>query len=189
MKSFGEVWSLASRRNGHYSLDEYTHRELYRVLRDEFKHLDGHRAKPVALELGVCHGRTFVLLAAMGYELYGVDDYSLEGSASELRGWVSENSLEGAIIESSTRNAIWHKEVDVLIVDAGHSEPDVSADISKYLPFLRPGGIVFFDDYADTGLPREQDAHWAIKAYADAATVGWERFPVGRLMAFRKPSE
>jgi len=36
---------------------------------------------------------------------------------------------------------------DVVYIDGGHTEPEVSADIVGYFPLLRKGGLAFGDDY------------------------------------------
>lgn len=41
---------------------------------------------------------------------------------------------------------------DAVYVDAGHDEAEVAADIAGFWPLLKPGGIMFGDDYT-TGWP------------------------------------
>ena len=36
---------------------------------------------------------------------------------------------------------------DVVYVDAGHEEEEVRADLENYFELLRPGGVMFGDDY------------------------------------------
>lgn len=170
MKSFEDCFALASLRNGHYSLSPERHRILYDALLPVFANLEPHRAKPVCLELGICHGRTAVLLMAMGFEYFGIDDFSLEGSWQDLERFMWDNGLGGTIIESRSQDAEWGVMCDVLLVDGGHDEDNVKPDCEKFPPFVRPGGLIIFDDYQD-GV----HAHWAVKKYADIATEGWER--------------
>jgi hypothetical protein len=40
-----------------------------------------------------------------------------------------------------------------LVVDGSHRYEDVKRDIEDYLPKLKPGGIVFFDDYGPYHAP------------------------------------
>jgi len=41
-------------------------------------------------------------------------------------------------------------DADAVYVDAGHGYPSVSADLSGFLPIVRPGGFLFGDDYRPT---------------------------------------
>ena len=41
-------------------------------------------------------------------------------------------------------------DVDGVYVDAGHGYPPVSADLSGFWPLVRPGGVMFGDDYRPT---------------------------------------
>jgi methyltransferase family protein len=36
---------------------------------------------------------------------------------------------------------------DLIYIDASHEEEDVAADLDAYLPLVKPGGILFGDDY------------------------------------------
>jgi predicted O-methyltransferase YrrM len=36
---------------------------------------------------------------------------------------------------------------DVIYIDASHEKDDVKRDILAYLPLLKPGGVIFGDDY------------------------------------------
>ena len=51
-------------------------------------------------------------------------------------------------------------QADLVYIDAGHSEREVAADLECYLPVLRPGGVLFGDDYHPSwpGLVRSVDA-------------------------------
>ena len=186
MKSFEECFELASLRDGHYSFKPERHRILYDALAPVF----AENPHPVCLELGVCHGRTAVLLMAMGFAYHGIDDFSLEGSVGSLLDFMDENKLYGELILQRTQDAEWYDEVDVLLVDGDHSEFGVPFDCEKYIPFVKPGGIVVFDDYEETGLPRDQDAHWAVAHYANLHTAGWGVILKGDgFLIARKPKE
>ncbi len=42
--------------------------------------------------------------------------------------------------------------VDLVLLDAGHTYEDVSADIAAWLPKIKPGGVIAGDDYNWTGV-------------------------------------
>lgn len=67
---------------------------------------------------------------------------------------------------------------DVIYVDGSHDYEDVSADINAYWPLVRPGGLMFGDDYCpkwpgvmlavdDFAGPRVQiiDERWVLRRY------------------------
>ncbi len=50
-------------------------------------------------------------------------------------------------IEGDSRDIPWNQPIDFLFIDGDHSEEGASADIAKYVPFVRPGGYIFLHDY------------------------------------------
>ena len=145
------------------------------------------------VELGVCNGRTAAILASAADVAeafyFGVDNFSLESSAEEIRGKFHANALRGTIVEGSTQEVgkEWKLPVSLLFIDAGHDEGNVRPDTEIWLPHVVPGGIVAWHDYGGTG-ERDSDAHWAVKFYADAATAEWEEKGVVQgLFWARKP--
>jgi predicted O-methyltransferase YrrM len=108
----------------------------------------------VMLELGVHHGRSACLLAYIaaihrGW-YYGIDHFRCDRSSYvEAIGYLSERGLFGIaqIIQGSTEDVIWNKPIHFLHIDAGHTDPWVGNDVSKYVPHIVKDGIVAFDDY------------------------------------------
>lgn len=48
--------------------------------------------------------------------------------------------------------------VDWLYIDGGHTFPEVKYDIETYLPLLKPGGVLAFDDYDNPVCPEVREA-------------------------------
>lgn len=166
--------------NDHYSMDESQHKLVYKYAKQVPK-------SGVVLELGVAHGKTSALFCAVGiekgYEFYGIDDFSLEGTSNEVYEIINSFDIIGGLIISKTQDAEWNREVDLLLIDAGHDEANVKADCEKYIPYVKQGGIVIFDDFGD--IP----AHWAVKQYGEQATQGWEKlFEENHMAGFRRPT-
>lgn len=142
------------------------------------------------VELGVCNGRTGAMLCRVAMELgasyTGVDFFGLENTAVDIRTKFEENKLDGDIIESSTEEygKYWGEiPIDLLFVDAGHDEANVSVDCELWVPKVKPGGVVIFHDYDS-----ESGAHGAVKRHADLATQGWERIDdKGSMLIARRP--
>ena len=48
----------------------------------------------------------------------------------------------------------WEVQADLIYIDASHDEPSVFADLESYWPVLRPGGIMFGDDFSKEGVAK-----------------------------------
>jgi predicted O-methyltransferase YrrM len=131
------------------------------------------------LELGLLHGRSacmFAYLAATKKGSYiGVDNFRCgRNSLREVVGYLDERGLLSwaTIIESDTQSLTFEREVDFLHIDADHSSPGIDADVNKYVPLVKPGGIVAFDDYTQyDGEPSYPDI--ARAANAVCANSNW----------------
>lgn len=159
----------------HYSLSDEKHALLW-------KYASQVPWRPDILELGVCHGRTAVMLCYIAREqrgyYCGIDNFSLEGTAASIMTrleTMGRRHIEWDIYDMTTQTAAktWELPLDFLFIDAGHDPQNVSHDCDKFVPFVKPGGIAAFDDYEDPYNP--DSAHWAVRFYADKATEGWER--------------
>lgn len=166
---FESIWPLVRNTNSHYALSE-----------DQVKFIIDHALllpeEPTILELGVCHGRTLAALSAVamckGGWAYGIDHFGLEGDAIEVRRTLYTHRLSSwTLIVGDTRTVTWERPIDLLVIDAGHDEANVRPDIEKYVPLVKHGGYVFFDDYDDP--KNRQSPHWAVRHYADLACGSW----------------
>ena len=170
------IWHLVREIDPHYSLSPS---ELKFVLRYAVR-VPPHS---VMLELGVCHGRTFAALAlaamATDSRVFGIDHFGLEGSGEEVRESLRQRGITNwTLFEANTHDMGWKTPIDLLVVDAGHDVANVKPDIEDYVPHVKPGGYVFFDDYDE---PYDPDSpHWAVRHYADLACGNWEPLDTGR---------
>lgn len=193
-----EVWNKAYTINGHYSMRGIQQHQIFTVLQES------SFDKPVIVELGICHGRTFYILCRIaedsGGEAHGVDDFSLEGDEEEVRRMLDGFGVQYTLHACKTEDVQWDRGIDVLVVDAGHDEKNVKADCGKWIKFVKPGGVVIFHDwFTDTDMP-EDHAHWAVAYYGRQYTLdkGWidlqkNRFKPTRtsysIRMFRRPYE
>lgn len=67
---------------------------------------------------------------------------------------------------------------DAIYIDAGHEQQEVAVDLALYHDLLRPGGIMFGDDYADDwpGLVRAVDGFCAERGLELKARAGKWRY-------------
>jgi hypothetical protein len=47
--------------------------------------------------------------------------------------------------------------IDVLYIDGAHDSTSVARDVVLYVPMVKPGGVVFFDDYSHPDVQRAVD--------------------------------
>lgn len=128
----------------------------------------------VVLEVGVFGGKSLIPMAlALQYnqrgKIYGIDPWdanrSIEGLEIEhVEWWLSidhETILQGLIekinefglneyielIRATSLDAsIKPKEIDVLHIDGNHSEETSFIDVTKWVPYVKKGGVIIFDD-------------------------------------------
>lgn len=129
----------------------------------------------VVVELGVFGGRSLIAQAMALRELghgvvYGVDPWkveaALEGENDANRKWWSQD-VPLDLVHQKAMNAVWENQldewavviraasqhvaqlfpkIDMLFIDANHSEVASTRDVTLYLPKVSSGGIVIMDD-------------------------------------------
>lgn len=153
--------------NDHYSLDECMQEKIFNLLKDIPE-------GSVIVELGTAHGKTSAILAYIANhqkgKYHGVDNFSLEGTPEEFRINLDLLGLEYNLHVAKTQELLWDKPIDILLIDAGHDEKNVKPDCEKWIPFVKPGGIVLFDDWDEN----PNSAHYNVSKYGELHTKGWE---------------
>ncbi len=182
-----DIWNRVECLNDHYALD-----------RSRLEFVVSYALQlPIGatiLELGVCNGRTLLALGmaakAVSGIAYGMDHFRLEGSAEEVRNRLRDFNVDVTtkVIECNTHDYPWRTPLDLLVVDAGHDEANVKSDIEDYVPWVKPGGYVFFDDYDSVPCTPEESPNWAVRHYADLACGAWGDLGVVSCMrGWRRP--
>jgi len=65
--------------------------------------------------------------------------------------------------------------IDLLYIDGAHDSTSVARDVCLYVPMVKPGGVVFFDDYAHPDVRRAVDMSLnAFAAFDLAIFTGWQ---------------
>jgi predicted O-methyltransferase YrrM len=129
------------------------------------------KAKTV-VEIGVWGGKSLVpmgfALRETGGKAYGIDpwssEYSIDGMEGVNKDWwgtvdhenimldllekIHQFNLDKQIelIRSSSEEADPIGNIDVLHIDGNHSEKTSMIDVNKWVPLVRSGGFVIFDD-------------------------------------------
>lgn len=184
MGSWEECNNIIQQFNAHYSISEAQHNLIYRM---------AQQIPPggVALEIGVCHGRTAAVLGYcarnLGFEAHGVDPYVLEGNGIEVQAKLDSLNLPYTLHITSSQNLEWNRPLDFLFIDGDHFDPGVTQDVTKYLPLIKVGALALFDDYVSTpGHP--PCAHHAICKQVDRlkADPDWELLEDGKVVVFKR---
>lgn len=155
---------------------------------------------PLFVEIGVCHGGTAMMLAYIanckGGRYVGVDNWSLEGSHDAVRRHLDTAGMEEPIAtlvlgdstklnpvevlavtgtwESGKEYKVPARGIDLLLIDGGHQIGVVDQDCKVWIPHVKPGGLIAFDDYTGKKLPREEDCHWAVRESVEQWALGYE---------------
>ena len=65
--------------------------------------------------------------------------------------------------------------IDILYIDGAHDSCSVARDVILYVPLVKPGGYVIFDDYAHPDVQRAVDMSLnAFAAFDFAMFTGWQ---------------
>lgn len=127
----------------------------------------------IVVEIGVWGGKSLIpmaiVLRSLGGKIYGIDPWSNEAS---IQGVMHEGSryfwstvdheqvmqkliqhiclfhLEDHVelVRATSKNAAPIQEIDILHIDGNHSEETSYLDVTKWVPLVKKGGWIIFDD-------------------------------------------
>jgi len=126
----------------------------------------------IAVEIGVYGGKSLVPIAyalqESGGKIYGIDPWSAGESAIGMDGvnldfWgnldheaiyshlvkkIKKFGLESTVslIRKTSESAAPIQNIDMIHIDGNHSEETSLIDVTKWVPLVRSGGIIIFDD-------------------------------------------
>jgi predicted O-methyltransferase YrrM len=177
------AWDLATDVSDHYSMTPSEQQAA-------FTHALKLPKKPTIVELGVTHGKTGLLLAYVAAQLrgryIGIDNFSVEGSKTEVDATFKSAGLNATILEGDTQEVEWSQPIDYLLVDAGHDRLNMAADCHRWLPSVKPGGLALFHAYNPD--IDSSDPHYPVKYYATTLTKSWLKVDyLPYLLIRRKP--
>jgi cephalosporin hydroxylase len=147
------------------------------------------------VELGSARGGTFLIWCKLATEygvLVSVDIEQAEVDCERMRGFARPHQ-KVHLVQGDTHDPAIRQQVedltgyvDLLHIDADHSEAAVRADWEDYSPLVCPGGLVVFHDISDGG-PIGQlwselaERFWSIKFIAANGNDGWGGIGVLRI--------
>lgn len=125
------------------------------------------------VEIGVYGGKSLIPMAyalkELGYgKVYGIDPWSSSASIEGMEGinrewWGNLNhdailrrlktkiaqlglALQITLIRNTSATAPIISDIDILHIDGNHSDEASMIDVTKWVPLVRSGGLIFFDD-------------------------------------------
>lgn len=157
------------------------------------------------VEIGVFGGKSLVPMAyALKFTesgmIYGIDPWASSASTQGMDGanfdwWntvdhgkilrdlqikISEFGLSDQItlIKATSKDAPSIPNIDILHIDGNHSEENAMLDVKKWVPLVRKGGVIIFDDVT-----------WRTGNSADDPAVQWLDKHCTRLVEFHDSSD
>lgn len=115
---------------------------LYSIARD-FPNVK----RRTVLEIGVRKG-TSTLAWLCGLKDSKIPDVHLFSIDLQDCSWVCPPELKDmwTFIKGDSRTISWDKEIDILLIDGGHSYKTCLSDYERFEPFVRDGGIILMHD-------------------------------------------
>lgn len=156
MKTIDEIYNI---------VEESSHETAFN--REEVdalhKYLQEVPEEGIVVEIGVEFGRSTSVIAEVqkerNYIFYAVDPFNVQDNGEEAKNHVlnqikKHNWDFNLWLKSSERGSIeLNKDVDFLHIDGNHDYKAVLLDCTLWLPKLKSGGYVCFDDYGHDSLP------------------------------------
>jgi len=93
-------------------------------------------------------------------------------SANSLRKQLAAVNLPYTIHEGWTAKVPWDRPLDLLIIDASHTDPWVSEDYKRWTPMLKVGGVGLFHDVE--AVPDPTSPHYPTYLAAHQYTDDWQ---------------
>lgn len=117
------------------------------------------------VEIGTGWGESalFFALTKPGWTIYTIDGFGMVGDGRIWKEFQSGNILKARSQYGSAPNIIqilgdsqampWELPVDCIYLDGDHRYEGCKRDFDIYSPHLKPGGIIFFDDFYQPNNP------------------------------------
>jgi predicted O-methyltransferase YrrM len=124
---------------------------------------------PVIVDFGTGHGKSAASLALACPQgvVYTFDPglpyinaaATPEQYEQETRDFIKNAGANNVTFtRESSLERLWDKEIDVLNIDSDHTYETTKAEILRWLPFVKVGGLVFFHDYDHPRCPGVRQA-------------------------------
>lgn len=163
--NFEQVYALADRSSSECAFNQGECLALYNLLRTL-------PYKAVVVEIGVQFGRSTTVIGAVAkeldFEFTAIDNWSGEEGQQQKEHieklLIGEFELPINLVSSDSAEACkyFHREIDLIHIDGDHEYEAVMLDMRLWLPKLKSGGYVCFDDYGHDSLP---DVYRAVSEY------------------------
>ena len=109
----------------------------------------GHSSKFFSKVLPV----TWRIFTVDAFGLYGDGRIYNSFDQAQVKKILDEHPANVIQILSDSKKVPWFMKIDVLYLDADHTEEGCRADFENFGPWVKPGGLVIFDDYIQENNP------------------------------------
>ncbi len=124
---------------------------------------------PVIVDFGTGHGKSAASLALACPQgtvyTFDIGDVYINSTQSPTQYEAGTNKF---ILDTGATNFVfsmesslekpWNKPIDVLNIDSDHTYEGTKAEILRWIPFVKVGGLVFFHDYEHVRCPGVKQA-------------------------------
>lgn len=134
------------------------------------------------VEIGTGFGESTLFFAQTkpSFWIYTIDGFGMVGDGRVWEKFHTDNILVAMDGYKGQHNIIqilgdsqsipWELPVDCIYIDGDHRYEGCKKDFEIYSPHLKPGGVIFFDDY----LQPDNPTNGVKKVVDEILTQGWE---------------
>lgn len=116
----------------------------------------GHGKSASSLALACPQGTVFTFDPGLPYINGGCNEEQYE---QETRDFIAKSGATNVVFSrESSLVKEWDTPIDVLNIDSDHTYETTLDEINRWLPFVKPGGLVFFHDYDHPRCPGVRQA-------------------------------
>jgi hypothetical protein len=116
----------------------------------------GHGKSTASLALACPQGTVYTFDPGLPYINAGCSPSQYEAETNKFI--LDTGAINFVFTPESSLEKPWDKEIDVLNIDSDHTYETSKAEILRWIPFVKVGGIVFFHDYEHPRCPGVKQA-------------------------------
>ena len=155
MKTFDEIYTIVEESSHETAFNREECEELFNLLL-------GLPTEAVVVEIGVEFGRSTSVIAEVAKEkkfrFTAIDNWCQKNgqeAEAHIRGQIKKHDWKFDLVNSNSFDLAedFDDKIDLLHIDGDHTYEGVRDDILAWVPKVRVGGYICFDDYGHDSLP------------------------------------
>lgn len=171
MKTFDEIYTIVEESSHETAFNKEECAAIYNLL----SQLSEKSFPAKIVEIGVEYGRSMTMFAEFvkqnpQWKLTVVDNWKQDNSEDARTHVFAQITKHGWVIDVWSRDSLkaadeYDEKIDVIHIDGDHTHNAVFADCEAWIPKVKVGGHVLFDDYGHDSLP---GVYAAVTEYMEA---------------------